>query len=40
MDVDLIISRAQSTLSKLEKVEKGEIRNVQSLLAMDLKPIE
>lgn len=40
MDVDLLISRAQTTVSKLEKVESGEIPNVSSLTGMDLKPIE
>lgn len=40
MEVDLLISRAESTVSKLEKVEKGDLRGLSSLTAMDLKPIE
>lgn len=40
MDVHLLISKAQSTLAKLEKVDRGEIRSVQSPSAMDLKAIE
>lgn len=40
MDVDLLISRAQTTVSKLEKVHSSENPNVSSLTPMDLKPIE
>lgn len=40
MEVDLLISRAETTVSKLEKVARGEIKNISSLTSMDLKPVE
>lgn len=40
MEVDLLISRAETTVSKLEKVGRGEIKNISSLTSMDLKPVE
>lgn len=39
-EVELLISRATSTVAKLEKIEKGEIRSTSSLTALDLHPVE
>lgn len=40
VELDLMISRALNTALKLERLIKGEIRNVSSLTAVDLKPLE
>lgn len=40
MEIDLLISRAENTVGKLRKVERGEIRNISSLNPVDLKPVE
>lgn len=40
VEVDLLISRAESTVAKLEKVARSEIKSISTLSPMDLKPVE
>ena len=40
VDLNLLISRAENTVSKLERLMKGEIRNISSLSAVDVQPVE
>lgn len=40
VDLDLLITRAENTVMKLERLVKGDIRNISSLTAIDLQPIE